>query len=160
MLEWQLVTQWSHASHSRFPAATQAAFKTLLLASAQNHGGAYRTPTPEATPEGGRGLSSATHTVSASSSSSSDGKQLLGQLPGPVLEQVFAAAALPQGTWAAAAAPRYTQLVEALTARPHPPQDELGFGLGWPEAFLAGAGLAGGQPPQFGGPNAAGPVGQ
>jgi hypothetical protein len=143
MLEWQLVTQWSHASHRRFPAATQAAFKTLLLASAQNHGGTYRTPTPEATSDQPDPLSTSgtTHTNPTSSSSSSEGKQLLGQLPGPVLEQVFAAAALPQGVWAAAAAPRYTQLVEALAARPQPPQEELGFGLGWPEALLAGAGL-------------------
>jgi hypothetical protein len=52
--------------------------------------------------------------------------------------QVIDAAALPQGSWAAAAVPSYSQLCEALEHRPQPPQDEMGFGLGWPE-FMAGA---------------------
>jgi hypothetical protein len=74
---------------------------------------------------------------------------LLRRLPGPVLEQVFATAALPQGAWATAQLPSYSQLAVALEARPGVPQEALGgFGLGWPDLFAnVGAMMQGGPGP-------------
>jgi hypothetical protein len=73
LVEWQLITLWSHTHHNRLPAAFKAAVKTLLLAAAQHHG--TMSPAP-ADSSGSGGSSSSSH------------QQLLAQVPGPVLEQV------------------------------------------------------------------------
>jgi hypothetical protein len=73
LLEWQLITQWSHTHHNRLPAAFKSSVKTLLMAAAAQHHG--NTPPAPADSSGSGG-------------SSSGNQQLLAAVPGPVLEQV------------------------------------------------------------------------
>ena len=149
LLEWQLVTHWSHRNHTHFPSAFRAAVKTLLMASTLHP---HTTTTPGSTPTTSvtttSDPSSSSSSSSGSNGSSTDGQVLLRRLPGPVLEQVFATAALPQGAWATAQLPSYSQLAVALEARPGVPQEALGgFGLGWPDSSAKGGPMRPGGPP-------------
>jgi len=67
---------------------------------------------------------------------------LISLLPGPVLDAVIEAVALPQACWAAAVLPSYSQLYAGLERRPTPPQLEgqgfVPFQAGVP-GFMAGA---------------------
>lgn len=85
LLEWQLVTQWSHTYNKRLPAAFRAAVRTLLTAAAAvtTHSDTS-SPAPAAAAAGHLGTLDSTLTGSGGST----GQQLLPQLPGPVLEQV------------------------------------------------------------------------
>jgi hypothetical protein len=108
-MEWQLLMGWSHMSHARFPRKLKEAVKLLLLAASSS------------------GSTCAAQSSSGGSGSSSGSStQLLAQLPGAVLEQVIADAALPQGCWADAKIPTQQQLEAALSSRPAPPA-EPGF---------------------------------
>jgi hypothetical protein len=89
LLEWQLVTQWSHTYHKRLPAAFRAAVKTLLAAAAAvtTHGD---TPSPAAAAAAAAaaGQPGTPDSTMSGSGGSMGQQQLLSQLPGPVLEQV------------------------------------------------------------------------
>jgi hypothetical protein len=147
-LEWQLLTHWSHATHARFPPAFQTATRLLLLGGAGQpaRGEAQDAATAAATEEEVENAGQAVQqqaseqqhgsgAAAGSSGSCSDGS-VLSQLPGAVLEQVVAAAALPQACWAQPAAPSPDELMHELASRPGPPY------LGVEFEFLNGAAAA------------------